>query len=271
MGTGADAERHPGVLQALRDALLASGKPLLLDALEFYGDAPEEELHAAEVFGGTSFFDLLDLDGGKARRKEIDKAAPLQVTVKTPAEFDQVAASVIALRRTGKTPMNAKSSRSHLFMRLSTGDRDVMIGDIAGNEPYRRFTDPQVRAEGRAIVGNLYALRDYLAQRPKNKVVTRVDPDNSSKPLVLAFKKFVPAKAPVRVILAANPSADWERITQTASSFDDVALLLGPGADGHTLTLWPWMAAVLAIVALVVVPLVLTDAAKKFSIFRQRT
>ena len=85
------------------------------------------------------------------------------------------------------------------------------------------------RKKVRANIGNLYALRDHLAGREKAKVVTR-DADEEPKPLVTVFKRFVPAKAPVRVILAANPSADWERIFETASSFDDVKLLLGSSA-----------------------------------------
>ena len=86
------------------------------------------------------------------------------------------------------------------------------------------------RKKVRANIGNLYALRDHLAGREKAKVVTRDAEAEEPKPLVTVFKRFVPAKAPVRVILAANPSADWERIFETASSFDDVKLLLGSSA-----------------------------------------
>ena len=79
----------------------------------------------------------------------------------------QVAAGATSLRRVGKTPMNAESSRSHLLIRISTEDLVVVIGDIAGNEPYRRFTDPRVRAQGQAIVGNFRRWHKPQVHLPK--------------------------------------------------------------------------------------------------------
>lgn len=63
------------------------------------------------------------------------------------SEFDTLSAAALSNRKTGETALNKQSSRSHLIIRVETGDRVISLVDLAGSENNRKTGNVGLRME----------------------------------------------------------------------------------------------------------------------------